>query len=426
MMESLTTLHKLAHSESWDDVISRLEEFPEEARVRASAESWNDQLDDHRAPQDCILGTGGMTALHIICTRKEPPFQVIEKYIDVAPEVCVMTTENERTPLHYACYTRQSLVTINALCLANPEVISSIDFIGWNVFHMCVRFGMSDGVMKLLLKKSNETGTLSEMLRARERRGRTPFDLACEVKPRINKRDFFLLFNATPFDESTLPPLQQLCTNYHEYLGGSFGVAKVPRNKILGTEPSHFCNEKKCVTVERLWLWRPKDSLALWAFLRKALSILGGCDANIATRPILHECLRQDAACKTITFECLLSLNPFYACHLDDDGNLPLHVGSELAGATEEWRSRLQRLVHLYPRAASIPNKRGKLPFELLNHDTLAWESVAGVLAAWPTAIQKLELHVSLYARVIFRLAENSSHDAVYTILKDSPTLVQR
>jgi hypothetical protein len=171
------------------------------------------------------------------------------------------------------------------------------------------------------------------------------------------------------------------------------------------------------------------DALFLRRCWNMTFTLLGADDNDMATYPLLHECLERDVACRTDMFIYLLCLNPHYACQLRlSDGTLPLHVIARLAAQDGErhWVERIQTLARLYPKGASIADQDENLPIELLVGPTVTFDHVAPVLEASTSSLARLDLPESFYPNILFQLTRLESFSTVYQILRDAPTLTMR
>jgi hypothetical protein len=424
--EQPTSMHKMAYESNWNGLAARLDVAPGEGLRPVNDTTWMKQDGECLPEDDILIEASSLTPIHILCTRRNLPVEILEKYLSALPSSTRLLTSDMRTPIHLACYSMQSLAVIEFLARHDPDCLTlSEDFDGWNPFHICVHCGAEEQVMARLLDIVGPKDRREKALSMKDRYGRTPLDLACNVRPKIGTADFALVYRASNLELLDGPPLETLSRNYRTYLTGAIQLKPPPRKLVSTGLPSPFCNPRKTLTVESIWLWRPADSLALWQCMHKALVVLGACDTDVATYPLLHECIRQDPHCRTHMFHCLLSLNPHFSLQSDGNGDLPLHVAASLAERTREWQDRLSFLLVAYPKGASIVNRDGNLPLEILDSRRLSWNHMRPVIRCCPVALSRLDLHESLYAFIISKLGQKGYNSTIFTILKETPSLVE-
>ena len=419
-------LHELAHQSAWAEVLMRLKSHPQEALHVVETEDWLQR--QRLASYDSLLLTGNLTALHLVCTRRNPPLEVIKAYLKAQPSAIKILTFDSKSPLSLACFAGASPEIISYLARAYPDAMMLQDHLGWNVFHIFSRFETPERLLSTLIDIAGPERTEKALLMC-DRKGRAPIHFACGNVSRITKDNFALLARSTRMDSLNRLPLKELCTQYRRQFQSALTASPIPSSAISTTDdPSQFCKPKKAVpSVERFWMWRPQDALALRRCWNMAFVLLGADGVDMSTYPLLHECLERDDKGTTEMFEYVLCLNPHYACHLrPSDGTLPLHVLARLAvNGEEHWIERIRTLVRLYPKGAGIPDQEGRLPLELLAQPTVTWEHVSPVLEAAPQAIAKLDLPENLYPQVLSQLAIHESWDALYQIIRETPTLTQ-
>jgi hypothetical protein len=428
-----SVLHQFVYDLNWNGVLKRLETNPEEALHTVEETTWMQQDGTCLPEDDLIIEAYDLAPIHILCTRRNLPINVLEAYLKAEPKSIHLLTNDKRTPLHLACYSMQSLEVIQLLAQADPNTLTwKESFDGWNVFHICVHCETEENVMATLLETATPEG-IREALATKDRYGRIPIVLACNVRPKVTKGDFALVHAASDTSELERSLLEELSRNYRTILAGALKLKPPPKKPVSSAGPSPYCNPKKALSVESFWLWRPNDSLALWRCLHKALIVLGiqehdstiDSQQQLATYPLLHECIRQDPQCNSFLFHALLSLNPFYACQVDpSDGNLPLHVAAQHAENTKEYKNRLATLIVSYPLGASIANKAGELPLEILDRKNIvSWDHMRSLVRCCPVALSRLRIHESLYAQVICMLGEKGYTRTIFSILKETPSL---
>lgn len=73
------------------------------------------------------------------------------------------------------------------------------------------------------------------------------------------------------------------------------------------------------------------------------------------------------------------------AAQVSSRGNLPLHLAASNPRATSGF---LQKLIQLHPRAATVPDADGYLPFHLACKAGKAWDEISVLYEAYPAALQ--------------------------------------
>ena len=419
-----TYLHKLVYQCNWNGIIARLETHPAEASQTVNDLGWIQQdtgvWEDH-----AIMDATNLAPIHILCTRKRVPLNVMEAYVRVQPTSVLLLTGEKRCPLHLACYSRNSLEIIRFLAEVDPQTIFMDDpLYGWNAFHICTHSNCREDVLSMLIEVVGPDGTAAA-LGSKDLKGRTPIVLACRSQPKISKRYFTTLHQESGVQNLKQTLLEEISRNYGSFLTGALKLKPPPSSVVSTGNPSAYCNSKRIISVESFWLWRPQDSFTLWECMHKIIVVLGVTnDSQLPTYPLLHECIRQDSHCQTAIFDCILSLNPHYVCQLDSNGDLPIHVAARLAENTKEWKNRLTMLVKSYPKGASMVNNEGKLPLELLRN--VSWGHMAPLLRCCPVALSRLNIPEALYANVLAKLGQKGISNTMLTILKETPSLFER
>jgi hypothetical protein len=54
-----------------------------------------------------IMDATNLAPIHILCTRKRVPLNVMEAYVRVQPTSVLLLTGEKRCPLHLACYSEK-------------------------------------------------------------------------------------------------------------------------------------------------------------------------------------------------------------------------------------------------------------------------------------------------------------------------------
>lgn len=423
---SPTLMHRQAYNSNWSDLMRRLESNPEECGMIVNETEWFDPNGASLSEDEFIIEAKSLAPIHILCTRRNLPKEILEKYFAVYPEVFRLLTSDERSALHLACYSQQSLEVIQFIATKAPDTLSWQEaFDGWNALHICIYAGVGEGVILSLLDIVGENLRTISLI-SKDKHGRSPLILACNVRAKITKSDFEYIFHASKnlvFEKS---PLEELSRNYHSYISACLALKPPPKSFISNGAPSPFCNNKKSISVESLYLWRPEDSLNLWRCIHKVMVVLGMDSTqgtNISTFPLLHECLRQDPHCRTHIFYCILSLNPYYACQIDANGDLPLHIAARHAEATSEWKSIISHLLIAYPKAASIQNRQAKFGLEILVTRNTKWSLIRPFLRCYPQALSRFSLHSTLYSKILSKLSHIADYTSIFMIIKEMPDL---
>lgn len=419
-------LHELVYKSAWEEVLLRLKSHPHEAlHVVQCSREWLERrnlvLDDF-----LLVTDANVSALHLACFGRNPPPRVLKAFLEAQPRAIKILTANNQSPLSLACLSRARVENVSLLAMADPDAILLRDDRGRNVFHQCCAHPrLVANTLTVLVNAAGPERTESALLTL-DRDGKAPIHLACSRDSGIGKSDFSLIARFSTGIQSPTP-LEVMCTEYRDYFQSALSSSPIPTSAVSADDPTPFCNPRKVLSPERFWMWRPSDALSLRRGWNMAFSLLGADDNDIATYPLLHECLERDVACRTDMFNYVLCLNPHYACQLrPSDGTLPLHVIARLAGENGErhWVERIQMLVHLYPKGASIPDQDGNLPLELLARATVTFDHVAPILEASTSSLARLDLPDSLYPNILSQLARRESWSTIYQILRDTPTLI--
>jgi len=406
--------------------MGRLESNPEEGGKTVDETEWFNQDDDSLPEDDLVIEAKQLAPIHILCTRKNLPKEILKKYVDKCPDVFRLLTSDKRSALHLACYSNQSLEVILFIATTDPDSISwQESFDGWNALHICIYCDTEAGVTSSLLNVAGDQ--MSEIaLTCKDKHGRIPLVLAYNVRANITKSDFECIFHASKHLVLKKSPLEELSRNYSSYLSTCLELKPPPKAMISNSAPSLFCNRRKSISVESLYLWRPGDSLNLWRCIHKVMVVLGMNNTKencVSTYPLLHECLMQDPHCRSNIFYCILSLNPHYVCQINTNHDLPLHVAARLAEDTREWKNRISHLLVAYPRATSIQDGKGKVALEILVERNLNGSLIFPLVRCFPQALSRLSLHTTLYSRILSKLSKKKDFNVVFVILKEIPNL---
>lgn len=378
-------------------------------------------------PQEGLTVVKGKTLLIFICSSyPPPPLDVIQTYLELQPSSVKILSRRRRSPLLLACRESFPVEFITALACADPNSILVQDYRKNNVFHICGAFPVSEETLFTLLSIAGPEISREALLQVNEH-GKAPVHLALQSNSPMTQSEFEALVKATPIDELSLSPLEALDSEIRRFLETAVDKLPPPSTPVSTKDPTQYCNPEQSVSVERMWMWRPGDSLILWKSLKRALCILGFDKDNMSTYPLLHACMEQDPRSETYMFECIVSLNPLYVCQARvSDGALPLHLAARMATDSDAWLKRIELLVRLYPKGASVPDCDGRLPLELLfsSGGPVSWAQARTLISAYPIAITRLELPESFYPRLLSRLMDSGSADAAYQILLETPTLI--
>ena len=391
-------------------------------------------------PGDVLLSSRKSTAFHILCTRPDPPMRLVESFLAVAPTVVSVRDGKGRSPLHLACYGRQSLEVVQAIAKTvlrqSDEIGSWADNLGWNVAHILARFGAEQGVVSFLLNEGPivPNHQMLPLLTAKDQKGRTPVQVACGAIARINKDDFDMLcISSRPSLRKRSSLLLQLSSEYRECLNMALvnAAGRFPKRIVAPSSPSVYCNRQKKVSVSSIWFWRPDDTMRLWSCLHKALTVLGSTHTTAHSFPALHCCLEADRNCETPFVSCLLIIYDEFACQVrSDDRALPLHVSTQLALDTDGWYNRIDQLIKSYPEAAAFGDSEGRVPIQLFVTSAVSWRHVEPVLTAWPEGLSRLQLPEAVFPLILSRLTRSRTTvrvedlNSVFVILRHNPSLV--
>jgi hypothetical protein len=413
-------LHELVYKSDWEKVLLRLKSHPHEALHVVQSRDW-------LARRNFLFDTN-LSALHLACARRNPPRRVIEAFLEAQPQSTKILTYRNMSPLSLACISRARLENISLLATADPDAVLLQDRKGRNVFHHCCAHILTANTLPVLLNAAGPERTTRALL-ALDRDGKAPIHLACSRNSGVSKSEFSMIVRSTRIQSLNERPLEVLCNEYRENFQSILSFGAIRDSAVSTDYPTPFCNPLQILVPERFWMWRPTDALFLRRCWNMAYTLLGADDNDLATYPLLHECLERDVTCRTDMFHYVLCLNPHYACQLrPSDGTLPLHIIARLAAEDGErhWVERIQILVRLYPKGASIPDQDGNLPLELLTRPTVTFDHVAPVLEASTNSLALLDLPESFYPYILFQLTRIESFTTVYQILRDAPTLAMR
>ena len=423
----LPVMHSLAMKSSWNGLLERLETHPDEALLQTVGKA-------HQAPYDFSIPgfeeleeSTNIAAIHILCTRRDLPLHVVEAFLQAQPASVRLLTSNKNCALHLACYAQQPLEIIKCLVQADPDAILSQEATTLrNVVHICLSFGSPLREVMPMLIHIGGPERMAHALASKDVSSKTPLVLACEPN-NMARADFAVLFESSSKENLQRPLIQELSHGYSGRLTKILSLILAKKSALPDCNPSRICNPKGALGVAGYMLTSNlNDVYALRLCWNKLLIILGVADEDqICMFPLLHEFIRQDSRCETMFFQMIICMNPPYMCQMDSNGDLPIHVAARLATNTEEWRQRIDALVRGYPRGASVANKEGKLPLELLRH--VSWKHVRCLVLFCPLALSKLRLSESLYAEVMAKIGPpNVQSNFVFTILKNTPTLFER
>ena len=419
-------LHELVYKSAWEEVLARLKSHPHEAlhvvqRSREWLEHRNLVLDDF-----LLVTDANVSALHLACFGRNPPPRVLKAFLDVQPRAIKILTASNKSPLYLACLSRARVENISLLAMADPDAILLRDDRGRNVFHLCCAHPrLVANTLTALMNAAGLERTESALL-SLDRDGNAPIHLACSRDSGVGKNEFSLIARFSTRIQSP-SPLEAMCTEYREYFQSALSSSPIPTSAVSTDDPTPFCNPQKVLSPDRFWMWRPTDALSLRRCWNMAFSLLGADGNDMATYPLLHECLERDVTCRTDMFNYVLCLNPHYACQLrPPDGTLPLHVIARLAGENGDrhWVERIQMLIRLYPKGAGIPDQDGNSPLELLAWAHATFDHVAPILEASTSSLSRLDLPESLYPNVLSQLVRRESWNTIYQILRGTPTLI--
>jgi hypothetical protein len=415
-------LHRLAFERRWEEMEERVRSHPEEA---------------------LHVINGHLTALitALKTPPQRPPLNVITTYLEVAPDAASMYTRDGIPPLAFACYAGCDPNIVVALAAAHPDAVLYQNSRGCNVFHHCCQLWIlgkwsdSEGTPIEEILSVVEDNVANQALLSLDNLGRAPIHMACERENRIPDSEFRVLANATRTRDLTLSPIISLNTSHRDLLRAGLNTRNLTRQVISTEDPSPHCNEARSVSVRHLWTWRPQDNIFLWKCLKKARVLLGVEEHESSICTPLHSCIEMDSLCETLFFDCLLRINPFYACQSrSSDGSLPIHLVARHAREAsdailaEKWTERIQTLLSLYPKGMNIQDSEGRLPLELLAQPRgrASWEQVRMLLEMSPSAVSRLEFAEPMYSYLLARLNREQSTDMIFRILCETPTLIEK
>lgn len=140
----------------------------------------------------------------------------------------------------------------------------------------------------------------------------------------------------------------------------------------------------------------------------------------------IHEAIKLRNIIHPIFIKPLISQFPKELQRKDPDKqNLPLHVAAAQNSAnTDLW---MQVLLQEYPGAATVRNKSGRLPFNLMVESGKEWKKSTGwtkLIEAAPGAISMKDNKTKLYPFMAACACTETSLDVAYRLLKQDPTQV--
>lgn len=78
------------------------------------------------AAQKYLRNSAGRNALHVLCMN-QPPLDIVQKFIDVCPDLAIDTDMNLWTPLHAAVYSTTNRSIVECLLSANSRAVEMMD-----------------------------------------------------------------------------------------------------------------------------------------------------------------------------------------------------------------------------------------------------------------------------------------------------------
>jgi len=326
----------------WKALIKRVVSHPKEARYQDKCNNM---------------------PLHVCC-RRQPPPEVVEALIRANPDALSATTMDGLTPLHFACFCGSEPRTIQKVV---PDDVSSLrDFV--------------------------------------DRRGRTPLHCACAGFRSPHRLEVLRLLLgmdsscAVAQDERGRTPLSLMVDDYAEELQDAL------REDVLADVAREKCTSKKGDLYE---CWHATSLLLRAAYKGTIKDNTSENEINVDGKfLVLHAAVGVDG-CPSVFIRLILKIDPDAISQQDGDLNLPLHIACRTVG--QPWsrnyvtkssrqgsvvynadfgRPRQNGMAHTtnnddmtgvllaaYPKAATVADEFGKVPFVLAVESGKPWKT---------------------------------------------------
>ena len=417
-----TVLHKYVGNENddlWETVIERTKSHPEEVGVQ---------------------GAGyGQTALHAACYRY-PPEAAIRVMIDACPQAASAQNSDGETALHLASDGASEQVQM-MLLEACPAAVSKVDKYGDSALHLAAHSGATTELLQKMLEASPRTA------RVMNKRGATPLFLLPRSYEYIQTLED--IEEDGEYEDDWLRVCMFLKATY-------FGSLEHTNRKFypLHAAASVMCPRILLQMVARLFpeqaIQRDEEGLTPLAIAASA-SIFQEPEIEAiddfqedqnydnSTSPIdyagpNHLDQVNDSTDHIFRIESVSSFGNQSFDHSGEnsliseqqsDSNHGFAKKSSSHPKNSQKLSVIDILVSLNPRAASIPDSEGRLPFARAVESGKLWdEGLRSLLWAAPQALSTRDTKTGMYPFMIAAVEHNASETTIYELIRLLPELV--
>mmetsp|Transcript_14832 Transcript_14832/g.21175 ORF Transcript_14832/g.21175 Transcript_14832/m.21175 type:complete len:443 (-) Transcript_14832:50-1378(-) len=363
-------LHELINNvgdNEWAEVIARLRTHPQEVSVQ---------------------GRYGHTALHLSCYRY-PPTTVVRAILEAAPGITALQDGDGETPLHLALGFASEEVQL-LLIQDSLDAVCKVNNNGDTPLHLAVISGASTRVLRMLIQL-NPYAVLQS-----NGSSRTPFD---------NLRRSYK--NATTVEDIQTMSDGCVSEDWHNAL-----VFLISASWLYGFQmsPSNIDYYEPCLLAGTEMCYYVTPYTASYRCYLLHIATWVNCPRSIAkTFSIFYpdQCLALDSFGNTPL--CLAASAPvwkFVVDYVDEsDDSIP-----EEAGGIEE--SIIEILLSANPNAASIPNRKGRLPLAVALEAGKQFDAILPIIQAYPRALETRDTATKLYPFMIAAASNYSLHGA--------------
>ena len=355
---------------------------------------------------DYVDSQTGTTILHEICKSEDPPLEIVQQVI----AICGMSATTKKDlsgciPLHYAVSNTRggvSAAVLEALIDANPEAARSY-------FSMGLTAGSTSPLYRAVQLHQKR-----EVLLVIHEQCPSMLYVPTTVTPVVYKNR-----------ETTAPmtvqdtPLNLLWRRYHteKWECEKFFPGDNSSDEVLFHRKEYrakACETRDTIMSMLLMLnfdldMEEENSIHSSKSLATALDTLKG------KGHIVHASASLACTAPTDLLKLIIDKNPQEVNEADSKGKLPLHYAAEAQTLTKtspgyQGKFVIQCLLEMYPAAAQVEDKEGRLPLTLAFQ---AKKTIDGGLQllyeAFPNAIENAKLHGVEQAQIDSFLQEMAS-----------------
>jgi ankyrin repeat protein len=389
-----STLSSLVQAYDWANVLARVASHPSETRVPSvegrtplhhacelDAPAVVIQTLMNACPEaSLMIGTSGMTPLHIACSSYHASTHVVRVLLDLGrPEQCQIRDLDGDTPLHTACRCGAPFDVLECLLQAYPEAVNQRDNEGLTpLLRLWVRYNVILGarVIEGVQGPGDLTGELGEAWQKTELLLRCAYTGTVPTDGELIGR----ILHMASYVDCPRPVVKIACLLYPHQLSEMDDLGRTPL--MLASQAPVFkvpnLSDEGFTVLEDVVYGNESED--------ESDDIIEGGEEDF-DRPAPRAAGYPPPTVVSIVLQASLDNGFFSALWPDRSGQLPLHAA---IATGKKWNEGVKDLLEAYSEALTVPHPAtGLYPFMMAAlHDDL--ETTYQVLRSTPALMSDI------------------------------------